>query len=92
LGVGTAAARFYWGKWIYSLKHDAKRQITKFKARRVAKGYSQQEGRDYGEKFAATGKHTTVRVFAVVIAEQDLDEGQADVPTAFLHGEVEEEL
>jgi hypothetical protein len=62
------------GTWIYSLKHDAEGRITKFKARWVSKGYSQQEGRDYGETFASTGKHTMVPVYAAVVAEQDLDE------------------
>jgi hypothetical protein len=80
------------GRWVYSLKCGPQGRVMKFKARWVAKGYSQREGRDYGETFAPTGKHMTVRVYAAIVAEEDLDEVQADVPTAFLNGEIEEEL
>jgi hypothetical protein len=48
------------GRWMYSLKYDPQGRVIKFKARWVAKAYSQREGRDYGETFAPTGKHTTV--------------------------------
>jgi hypothetical protein len=77
------------GPWVYSLKDDPQGRVIKFNALWVAKGYSQREGRDYGETFASTGKHTAVRVY---VAEKNLDEVQADVPTAFLNGEIEEEL
>jgi hypothetical protein len=66
--------------------------VIKFKARWVAKGYSQWEGREYGETFASTGKHTMVRVYAAIVAEENQHEVQADVPTAFLNGEIKEEL
>ena len=63
-----------------------------FKARFVAKRYSQVEGIDYHETFSPTSRMETVRTLIQVAAHLDLDLQQMDVKTAFLHAPIEEEI
>jgi len=79
------------GKWVYALKeNDEQRQI--FKARYVAKGYSQTEGIDYKETFAPTANITSVRALMQVAVQNDLIVHQMDVKTAYLHAPIDEEI
>ena len=58
----------------------------------MAKGYSQRHGIDYDEVFSPVARHTSIRVVLALIAHQDLEFEQLDVKTAFLHGNLEEEI
>ena len=79
-------------KWIFKKKEGATPQDLKYKARLVAKGYSQREGIDYKEVFSPVVKHSSIRVFLALVASQNLELEQLDVKTAFLHGDLEEQI
>jgi len=95
LGFGVAAQRAQdcWCNWVFKLK-DASPDVVapKYKARLVDKGFSQKEGIDYHEVFSPVVKHTLIQALLVLVALFNLELEQMDVKTAFLHGELEEEI
>ncbi|KAH9717385.1 hypothetical protein KPL71_021793 [Citrus sinensis] len=80
-------------KWVYTKKQGFPNQTThRYKARLVAKGFAQKEGIDYNEVFSPVIKHTSIRILLALVAECELELAQLDVKTAFLHGDLEEEI
>jgi hypothetical protein len=79
-------------KWVFRTKKDALGQVVRHKARLVAKGYSQVEGVDFLETFAPVAKFTTIRCILALGAALDLESHEMDVKTAFLNGELEEDI
>ncbi|KAG7563868.1 Integrase catalytic core [Arabidopsis suecica] len=80
-------------RWLFKLKSGIPGvEPTRYKARLVAKGYTQKEGVDYQEIFAPVVRHTSIRILMSAVVDQDLELEQMDVKTAFLHGNLEEEL
>jgi len=53
-------------RWMYKIKTNSNGSIERYKARSVAKGYSQQYGMDYEEIFVLVAKMTTIRTLIVV--------------------------
>ena len=66
--------------------------IDKYKARLVVKGYRQKEGLDYFDTYSLVTKITSIRMLIALAAVHDLKIHQMDVKTAFLNGELEEEI
>jgi len=79
-------------KWVFKAKHDSNGNIVRFKARLVARGFSQAFGIDYFDTYAPVAKLTTYRtIFALAALEQWEIHGM-DVITAFLLGKLDEEI
>ncbi|KAD3068312.1 hypothetical protein E3N88_36192 [Mikania micrantha] len=79
-------------KWTFKTKVGSNGEILRFKARLVAKGYSQIEGIDYTETFAPVARFETIRVVIATAAHRGWELHQLDVKTAFLNGDLTEEI
>ena len=79
-------------KWLYQVKHATDGSIEKFKARFVARGFSQVGGVDYEETFAPLARYTSIRSIISIAAEMGWKIHQMDVKTAFLNGFIQEEV
>ncbi|KAL5850870.1 hypothetical protein ACOSQ4_008883 [Xanthoceras sorbifolium] len=80
-------------KWVYAKKEGfPDKKSIRCKARLVAKGYAQMEGIDYNEVFSPVVKHSSIRILLALVAQLNLELVQLDVKTAFLHGDLEEEI
>ena len=79
-------------KWVYKTKRKANGEIDKFKARLVAQGYSQEAGVDYNEVFAPVARYTSIRSVLALANQFDLEAHQMDVVSAFLNGELEDDI
>ncbi|KAF5794743.1 putative RNA-directed DNA polymerase [Helianthus annuus] len=79
-------------KWLFKTKLGADGQVLKHKARLVAKGYSQRRGIDFEETFALVARFETIRVVLAVAAQRGWSLHQLDVKSAFLNGELEEDI
>ncbi|GJX06726.1 retrovirus-related pol polyprotein from transposon TNT 1-94 [Tanacetum coccineum] len=79
-------------KWIYKVKLDELRGIIKNKDRLVASGYRQEEGIDFEESFAPVARLEAIRFFLVFATHINMVVYQMDVKTAFLNGNLREEV
>ena len=79
-------------KWIFKKKTDADGNVTVYKARLVAKGFRQIQGVDYDETFSPVAKLKSMRIMLAIAAYYDYEIWQMDVKTAFLNGDIDEEL
>eukprot|EP00171_Calliarthron_tuberculosum_P002468 IDg2468t1 len=73
-------------KYLFKVKIDSP------KVRIVAMGCHQVHGVDYTETFAPVVKLTSIRIFLATVAVMDLETGQMDVITAFLNGDLDEDI
>ncbi|GKE39366.1 retrovirus-related pol polyprotein from transposon TNT 1-94 [Tanacetum coccineum] len=79
-------------KWIYKVKLDELGGILKNKARLVARGYRQEGEIDFEESFAPVARLVAIRIFLAFAAHMNMVVYQMDVKTAFLNGNLQEEV
>ncbi|WVZ50248.1 hypothetical protein U9M48_001522, partial [Paspalum notatum var. saurae] len=79
-------------KWVFKVKKNSSGEVVKHKARLVAKGYVQQQGIDYEEAFAPVARIESVRLLLALAAQEGWAVHHMDVKSAFLNGELREEV
>lgn len=79
-------------KWVFKAKRDAEGRMVRFKARLVARGFTQAYGIDCLETYAPVAKLTTYRVIFALAALEQWEIHGMDVITAFLLGKLDEEI
>lgn len=86
--VPPEGANLVTSKWVFGVKYNPDGTIQKFKARLVARGFSQLEGIDYDETFAPTVRMDTMRVMLALMAILNWESGQIDVNNAFTESQL----
>jgi len=79
-------------KWVFKTKKKVDGTIDRYKARFVAKGYSQIHGLDYDETFSPVISFPSLRLILALALKYGLILEHMDVATAYLNGEVDSEL
>jgi hypothetical protein len=78
--------------WVYKAKTYASGAVSRYKARFVAKGWSQREGIDYTDMFSPVIRLPSLRVFFSIAAAHDLELGGLDIDTAFLYAPIKDDI
>lgn len=78
-------------KWVFKIKRDNTGKISLFKCRLVAKGF-QQKGLMFEDIYSPVAKLNTLRTLLAISVNFDWVVHQTDVCSAFLHGEIKENV
>ena len=79
-------------KWVFRVKYDGKGEVKSFKGRLVAQGFSQKYGIDYDEVFSPVAQFSSIRTLLAFAVKRRMLIHQMDVVTAFLNGDLKEEI
>jgi hypothetical protein len=79
-------------RWVFKIKRGKDREILQYKARWVVKGYEQRYGLDYDQTFAGVTKASSWRIMFALAATYGWQVEQMDVKSAFLHGDIDEDV
>ncbi len=79
-------------KWLFKIKHGVDGEVERYKAKLVARGFTQAFRVDYNETFAPVAKFVLINCILALAAIKDMEIHQMDVKTAFLNGDFEEEI
>jgi len=79
-------------KWVFKIKHNSEGKTERYKKRLITKGYSQKLGENYIVTFAPVAKQTTFRTLLRVAAARNMKVRHYGVKTAFLNGDITEDL
>ena len=77
-------------KWVFKSKRDSNNQVES--PRFVTKGFSKKEGIDYIETFSLVSTKDSFRIIMVIMAHYDLELHKMNVKTAFLNGDLFEDV
>jgi len=77
---------------VFKVKGTSSEDNLRYKARLCAKGFTQKPGIDYQEIFSPVVRYESIRTLLAMAAERDLKIEQFDIKTAFLHGDLHEEI
>jgi len=79
-------------KWVYDIKPTVDGKVERFKARLVARGFTQVHGIDYSETFAPTARMDTLRLILATVAKEDLECYHFDIKNAFTESHLKEDI
>lgn len=79
-------------KWVFKIKRDTDGNVVRYKARLCAKGCQQKAGLDYSDIFSPTTRYDTIRILLAVVAQNDFEFMQFDIKTAFLYGDIDNDI
>ena len=79
-------------RWVFTKKFDEHSNLSRYKARLVAQGFSQIPGQDYSETFSPVMRLDSLRTLIALAAMLDLEISQMDIKGAYLNGTLEEEI
>lgn len=78
-------------KWVFKKKYEVDNKV-RYRARLVAKGYTQVAGVDYEETYSPVVRHSTLRLLFALSVKLGLSVSHLDVTTAFLNGNLKENI
>lgn len=79
-------------KWVFDIKRNQDGEVERYKARLCARGFTQIHGLDYKEIFSPTTRYESIRILLSLSAEYNWKIRQLDVKTAFLYGDLDEDI
>lgn len=79
-------------KWVFKIKRNEVGAVDRYKARLVARGFTQRRGFDYEDTYSPVAKLTTLRAVLAVANFGDMHLHQLDVKTAFLNGTLKQDI
>ena len=79
-------------KWIFKTKRDSEGIVERYKARLVAKSFTQREGIDFIETFSPVSSKDSFRTIMTLVAHFNLELYQMDIKTAFLNRDIDETI
>ena len=79
-------------KWIFKTKRTSEGKVERYKARFVAKGYTQKPGEDHDETFSPVVRYSSIRTLLAFSVQNGMIIHQMDVVTAFLNGTLDEDI
>ncbi len=77
---------------MFKIKHGVDGEVERYKARLVARGFTQTFRVDYNETFAPVVKFVSISCVLALAAIEDMEIHQMDIKIAFLNGDLEEEI